>query len=253
MPGQLQDKIALVSGGGSGIGREIALRFAREGARVHIIGRTESKLVETRDLAPDPRRIGFRSLDLAEREQIIAFARDFQATVDRLDVMVNAAGVFSISPLAEATEAEFDRVLGINLKSVFLLTREMIPALRRSTGGSIINVSSTLAYMPAPRCGIYSLSKAGLTMFSRSLALELASEGIRSNVISPGVIHTPIFRTVLEPDQITDYLQRMSSAHPLGRVGQVNDVAAAAVYLASDDAAWVTGVDLPVDGGISLT
>jgi len=249
----LDGKIALITGGSSGIGREIARLFVAHGARVHIIGRNVNRLEETRAGTDSPSAVDIHSLDLASGPDLDAFIASFRQSRDRLDILVNNAGVFGFAPLAEVTPEEYDRMMDVNLRAVLRLTQGVLPLLRAAGAGAIVNIASTLAYMPVPRCGVYAMSKAGLVMLTRSLAMEHAAEGIRCNVISPGVVDTPVFETLMPPHQAAAHLAAMARQHPLQRVGHVSDIARAALFLASEDAAWITGVNLPVDGGISLT
>jgi NAD(P)-dependent dehydrogenase (short-subunit alcohol dehydrogenase family) len=243
----------VVSGGGSGIGRAICLRFVEAGATVHILGRDAVRLAETQAAAAAPERVMPHTVDLSSVPEIERFAATLRQRDIPVDILVNNAGIYRITPLESLSEVEYDLLMGINLKAAIWLTKELLPLMDAAGGGSIINILSTLGYQPVAGCSLYSVSKAGLLMFTRSVALECAERGIRCNAISPGVVRTSIFETVMPPERIAGHLERMAAAHPLGRVGDPGDVAAAALYLASDEARWVTGVNLPVDGGISLT
>jgi NAD(P)-dependent dehydrogenase (short-subunit alcohol dehydrogenase family) len=253
MTGRLTGKRCIVTGGGSGIGRAICHQFIAEGATVDILGRARARLEETRAGAADPRRVRIHAVDLADRGQLQAFVDGPAAAGDPVRVLVNNAGIFRGGSVTGMPLDEYDLNMKINLDAVYLLTRGVIPRMAAAGGGSIVNIASSLGYMPQPDCSAYSAAKAGVLMLTRCVALEYAGAGIRCNAISPGVVRTPIFDTVMEPDQVREYLDRMTPAHPLGRLGEVADIARAAVFLASDEAAWVTGVNLPVDGGISLT
>lgn len=253
MDGKLEGRVAVVTGAGSGIGREIARCFAAEGASVHILGRREENLAETRRLCLRPDRVRVHTLDLAQPAAIDQFLTVLRAGETRVHILVNNAGLLLNADFERNTPEAFDRVMAINLKAAFLLSRGMIPLLRAAGGAAIVNIASTLAYMPVPGASLYSISKAGLAMLTKSLALEFAAAGIRCNTISPGVVDTPVFESIMDPAQVPGHLQRMAAAHPLGRVGRPDEIARAALFLACDDSAWITGVNLPVDGGISLT
>jgi NAD(P)-dependent dehydrogenase (short-subunit alcohol dehydrogenase family) len=253
MTDRLHGKIALVTGASSGIGREIARLFAACGASVHILGRDFRRLEETRDGSDTPASFHLHFVDLAADKDIASFLSSFRESQRRLDILVNNAGIFDFAPLEEVSPESYQRMMDVNLGAALRLTQGLLPLLRAADAGAIVNIASTLAYMPVPRCGVYSISKAGLVMLTKSLAMELAAEGIRCNVISPGVVDTPVFRNLMPPEQVAAHLESMARQHPLQRVGHVSDIARAALFLASEDAAWITGVNLPVDGGISLT
>ncbi|MBN2433162.1 MAG: SDR family oxidoreductase, partial [Acidobacteria bacterium] len=203
---QLDGKTALVTGGSSGIGREIARHFVTHGARVHIIGRDARRLEEARVSAMTPSMMEPHQVDLADGPSLESFITAFRSSHEHLDILVNNAGIFDFAPLAEVTPEAYDRMMDVNLRSVLRLTQGMLPLLRAAGHAAIVNIASTLAYMPVPRCGVYSISKAGLIMLTRSLAMEHAAEGIRCNVISPGVVDTPVFQTLMSPDQAAAHL-----------------------------------------------
>lgn len=245
-------KRALVTGAGSGIGREIALRLIESGAIVTGVGRTRSTLEETGGLAAIPGRFMIRQLDLASAGQIQEFGDELIQEDRPLHVLVNNAGIFQKTLIEDLTPERYSAMMDNNLRSVMLLSRVLLPLLRRE-GGSIVNIASTLGFMAVPGFSLYSAAKAGLIMFSKSLALECGREGIRCNVISPGAVNTSIFEQVMPAGQIPEFLRAAAARYPLGRTGQPADIAAATLFLASDAAGWITGVNLPVDGGIALT
>jgi NAD(P)-dependent dehydrogenase (short-subunit alcohol dehydrogenase family) len=249
----MEGRIAVVTGGGSGIGRAICLGLVAAGGTVHILGRDASRLAETRSLASRPDRVVPRVVDLASTTAIDEFADDLERRGDPVHLLVNNAGTFRATDLEGLTEDDYDNMMAVNLKAAIWLTRRLLPRILSSGGGSVINIASTLGYQVTPGCSLYSVAKAGLLMFTRSVALEYAARGVRCNAVSPGVVRTPIFESFMSPDQAAAHLARMATAHPLGRVGEPEEIAAAVLYLASDAAAWITGVNLPVDGGISLT
>lgn len=250
---QLEGRTAVVTGGGSGIGRAVCHCLVEAGAAVHILGRDAARLEETRAASSRSDRVVIHRVDLASPEAIGQFAEALRGGDVPVHALVNAAGIYQVSDLDRLTEADYDRMMDINLRSVILLTRALLPRMEAAGGGCIVNIASTLGYQPVPGCSLYSVSKAGLLMFTKSVALECAGRRIRCNAISPGVVRTPIFETLMTEEEASAHLRRMAGVHPLGRVGEPADIAAAVRYLVSDDAAWVTGVNLPVDGGISLT
>lgn len=250
---RLQDKTILVTGAGSGIGRAVALRLVAEGATVLGVGRSLEKLRETGRGGPAPHRFQAYAADLTDPDQISALVAGLTAGgCSRLDGLVNNAGVYRPGRVADTSLADFELTMAANLRAPLWLLREALPLLRQARGASVLNISSTLAYQPGRGAIVYAMSKAALLMLTRCAALELAPEGIRCNAISPGVVETPIFETVMPSAAVAGFLTDMAGHHPLGRVGRGEDIAAAAAYLLSDEAPWVTGVNLPVDGGISL-
>ncbi len=251
---RLKDKIALVTGAGSGIGEAIARRFAEEGAKVSCVGRTASKVER---VAAEISKSGGRAIALvADQTDAAAVKSSVSRTVETLgglDVLVNNAGIFRSGSLSETSVEDFEAVWRANLLGPLAYCREALRHLvpRR---GAVINVSSTLGVKPVPGCAAYCISKAALQMLTQVLALEVGASGVRVNALCPGVVDTPIHRErVDDPQALRTFLDEMATAHPLGRVGKPDDVAEAAVFLASEAASWTTGVILPVDGGILLT
>ena len=250
---QLSQKTALVTGAASGFGRAIAQRFAREGASVLIA-----------DLDAD----GAESAAQALREQgaraaavrcDVASSADYAAAVARavsefggLDIVVNNAGTTHANkPALQVSEAEFDRVMRVNLKSLYWSAQHAIPALSRP-GGVMINVASTTGVRPGPGLSWYSASKAAMINISRGLALEFAREGIRVNAINPMIGETALLEQFMGMPDTPENRQRFLARIPLGRFTRPDDVAGAAVFLASDDASFLTGTCIDVDGGRNL-
>ena len=250
---QLSQKTALVTGAASGFGRAIAQRFAREGASVLIA-----------DLDAD----GAESAAQALREQgaqatavrcDVSSSADYAAAVARavsefggLDIVVNNAGTTHTNkPALQVSEAEFDRVMRVNLKSLYWSAQHAIPALRRP-GGVMINVASTTGVRPGPGLSWYSASKAAMINLSRGLALEFAREGLRVNAINPMIGETALLEQFMGMPDTPENRQRFLARIPLGRFTRPDDVAGAAVFLASDDASFLTGACIDVDGGRNL-
>lgn len=248
---ELEGKAALVTGGGSGLGRAIALLFAREGARVAIAGRRTAPLDSAAAAAP-PGTILTLPADVTvepDRERMIT--RTLEA-FRGLDILVNGAGILQGGTLESTDAGVWDRSMDVNLRAVYALTRLAAPHLitRR---GSILNISSVAGLRPYPGVLAYCVSKAALDQLTRCLALELAPRGVRVNAVNPGVVMTDLHRTggMSEADYAA-FLERSQGTHPLGRVGQPEDVAALALFLVSERAAWVTGGTFSVDGGRAL-
>ena len=243
-------KTVLVTGGGAGIGRGIAEAFGAAGARV-VVAEIKSELVEETRQALTEQDVDSLVVqaDVTREADVQALAQAIDQKYGGLDVLINNVGDFLVAKRFEAfDEAEIARIYSLNIGHIFSVTRAMLPLLRkRGHGSSIISISSIEALRGAPTCSVYSAFKAAICGFSRTLALELAPEGIRVNVIAPETTETPQVPVSLAiPDANQHHIPRWI---PLGRFGHPNDCAGAALYLASPLAAWVTGTTLSVDGG----
>lgn len=253
--GRLPGKRAVVTGAGKGIGLAIARLFASHGASVLVHSRTEANATraarEVATAAPDGQiEVMYGPLEDPPAGEAIA-----AAVADRfggLEILVNNAAIDNFEPLHELSDDTWRKVLGSNLDAAFMLTRALLPQLRASRAGSIINVASAAALIGTPGMAAYTASKGALVSLTRQMAIEYAPDGLRVNSLSPGSIDTPMFRESLgargDPDRA--YAERVA-LHPLGRVGTPEEVALAALYLASDEASFVTGANLAIDGGLT--
>lgn len=246
---KLQDRVAIVTGGGSGIGAEIARLFAREGAAIALldIDLDAADQVAAEIRAADGRAHTYHT-DVADETQVgetvAAVRRDF----GRLDIAVNCAIRMAPGMLIDLPLESWRRLLDVGLTGAFVVTQHAARAmLEQGSGGAIINLSSVGGLAPYPGAGAYSTCKAALIMFSKQAALEWAPHRIRVNAICPGHVETPLTAYLKDPE----IRQAREAVTPLGRIGQPEDIAAAALYLASDDASWVTGSALVVDGGMT--
>ena len=242
---RLEGKVALISGGARGMGAEEALLFAREGAKV-VIG---DVLEEGRDVAASIPGGGaiFVRLDVTKEEDWRRAVSLAEEVYKRLDILVNNAGVSAVGGIEDTTVEEWDRVMAVNAKGVFLGTREAIPAMQRAGGGSIINISSQLGIVAMSESSPqYIASKGAVRLLTKSTAIQYAADGIRCNSVHPGPIVTPMtdFR---RSDPAVQAL--MESRIPLGRYGEAIEVAYGVLYLASDESSFVTGSELVIDGG----
>ena len=250
MSGRLEGKVALITGAGSGIGRETAARFAWEGARVGIAdlrGQTATEAASVIGGEAIP-----LDLDVTSTESIEAGFRTVVETFGSLDVLVNNAGVTIVGAAHELSEGDWNRELDTNLKSVYLASKAAWPHLVAGGGGAILSTASIAGLWAIPADAAYCASKAGVIMLTKCLALDGAKAGIRANCVCPGFTQTPMiegyFADQLDPQAARDFAVGL---HPLGRMGTPRDIADAFVYLASDEAAWVTGQALVVDGGLT--
>ena len=248
---RLQGKVALVTGSGQGIGRAIAVRLAQDGARVVVEDRSDNAaarqtLALVREAGSDGCVLTGDVADASADRRVIAQA--VQA-MGRLDILVNNAGIERRAPFVEVTEADYDAVLGVNLRGAFFMTQAFVHHVRErgGDGGVVVNVSSVHEELPFPHFASYAASKGGLKMLMRDLAIELAPLGIRVNNIAPGAVQTPINAALMaQPDKLEALLANI----PLKRLGTPEDVANAAAFLVSDEAAYITGTTLYVDGGL---
>jgi NAD(P)-dependent dehydrogenase (short-subunit alcohol dehydrogenase family) len=248
MPGRVQDKVALVTGGASGLGAESCRRLAREGAKVVLT-----------DLAADAGqavadKIGGAALFLPQDVTDEArWGEVVQTTLDRfgrLDVLVNSAGVGRGQPILEATFEAWREIVGINLDGTFLGVKAVAPVMAAAGKGSIINLSSILGKVGQPGAAAYCASKGGVALMTKAVALELAPMGVRVNSVHPGYIETPMVTSFLRESENENELRDMIvSRHALGRLGVPREIADAIVFLASDESSFMTGSELVVDGG----
>lgn len=249
---RLKGKVAVITGGALGLGRAIATRMAQEGAAVAILDTLEGEgLKLAADLGAQGLEADFWRCNVAS-EADVAFAIDEVAEhFGRLDILVNNAGVSGANkPTHELTEAEWDFVQGINVKGVFFCTKHAIPHLRRAGGGSIINLSSIYGLVGGADVPPYHASKGAVRLMSKTDALIYAPDRIRVNSIHPGFIWTPMVDHFLQDSgDAAETRKAVDALHPLGHIGEPDDIAWGAVYLASDESKFVTGAELVIDGG----
>jgi NAD(P)-dependent dehydrogenase (short-subunit alcohol dehydrogenase family) len=249
---KLKNHVALVTGGGSGIGRAVALWLAAEGADVALMGRRPEPLARVAD---EIDALGVRGLavagDVREEAHVDRVVSEVVASLGRLDIAVNCAGLYLTQTLLATSLDDWERVFATNLRGTWLVCKRVIKEMIPQRSGVVINVSSTIAARPMPQAAAYAISKAGVEALTKALALEVAGEGIRVNAVVPGIVDTPIHAKP-GPELQEDFYERAALMHPLGRLGRPEDVASAVVYLASPESSWVTGSLFNVDGGISL-
>ena len=245
---RLNDRVALITGSGSGIGRAIAENFAAEGARIVVADVVEERARETVDtIVSSGGRAVAVTADVSEGAQVAKMVEQATAAYGAIEILVNNAAIVSGDDILDLDEETWDRDLKVVLKSVALCSKAVVPAMIERRRGSIVNIASVnglvaLTQMP------YSAAKAGVINLTKNMALTYGPHQVRVNAICPGTIRTPIWDELLARDP--DMLERLTRFYPLGRVGAPADVAKAALFLASDDADWITGETLVVDGGL---
>lgn len=244
-----KEKVVLITGGSSGIGADCAKHFAKLGANVVIVGRNVDRLVE---VSHEITSKGFEEPLVIVADVTKDSERIIKETIDqfgKLDVLVNNAGMMTEENIENITMEAFDFTMDVNLRSIVFLTQLAIPYLAKNQG-NIVNVSSTAGVKAVPNLLSYCMSKSSLDMFTKCVALEVASKGVRVNSVNPAAIKTPLFKTMgIDHDAEQELYKAYKEKYPLGRVGEVSDTSAAIAYLASDAACFITGVLFPVDGG----
>ncbi len=251
---RLKDRVALVTGGGTGIGKATALVLAREGAKVVVTGRRKGPLEETVSAVESA---GGKAImvegDVSKAGDATGTVKKTLNTFGRLDVLVNNAGVnYRPGGTVETDEDGWDVVMDINVKGIYLASRAAAPEMRSGVGGSIINIASIFGLVGSAEAVAYCASKGAVVNMTRSMALDLAGRKIRVNCICPGVVDTPMAREWIEKQGDTEaVVKELSALHPIGRMGEPEDIANACLFLASDESSWVTGAVLPVDGGFT--
>jgi 3-oxoacyl-[acyl-carrier protein] reductase len=242
---RLQDKTAIVTGGGSGFGAGIVRKFAAEGAKVCV---ADINLDAAQTIAEEVGGVAL-SVDVGKAASVEAFAREVKAALGEIDILVNNAGVTHLpKPMEEVTEDEFDRVLTVNAKSVYLMARAFIPDMKAAGKGAILNIASTAGLSPRPNLNWYNASKGWMITATKTMAVELAPFGIRVNALAPVAGETPLLKSFMGEDT-PEMRAKFVSTIPLGRFSTPEDMGNAACFLCSDEASMVTGVAMEVDGG----
>ncbi|MBV8191012.1 MAG: SDR family oxidoreductase [Alphaproteobacteria bacterium] len=250
---RFEGKVVAVTGGGSGIGKEAAARFIAEGARVVINGRDAAKLeAAAREIDPTGEKVIISAGDIAIPATGAALVDTAVSKFGGLDVLVNNAGVFNPKSFLELTEADYDWYLDTILKGKFFTAQAAAKAMK-AEGGAIVQTGSMWAIQAigATPSAAYSAANAGVHAMVRNLAIELAQYKIRINAVAPAVVETPVYNTFMTDEQVKETLPTFNAFHPIGRNGQPRDVAEAILFLASEQASWITGAVLPVDGGVT--
>ena len=250
---KLEGKVAIVTGSSKGIGEGIAREFSHEGANVVIVCRNEAEgLAMAEELGSAEGRAIFVKTDVTKSEDIQALIAKTIEVFGKLDILVNNAGYHISKNIEETSEEEWEFIQSTNLRSTFLCSKYSIPHLRK-TKGNIINISSMVGLVGQPNAGAYSATKGGQIAMSKGMAIDFAPDGIRVNVICPGWIQTPLVEDWFGQQKDEAAARKyIYGQHPLGRIGTIEECGKAAVYLGSEDAAFITGITLNIDGGITL-
>jgi 3-oxoacyl-[acyl-carrier protein] reductase len=242
--GKLDGKVALITGGASGIGAAIATLFAREGASVGIIDLNGARAAEQADKLSEYGPTSSAAADVGDEAMVEAAIASIRGELGEIDILVNNAGIDTTCQVESMSTAMWDQMMNVHLKGTFLCTRAVLPAMRRKRWGRIINLSSQLAHKGAPTMAHYVAAKAGVMGFTKSLAYEVAREGITVNCLNPGPINTPLLLGLPQ-----DWLDNKRRELPIGRFGEVHEVAPAALLLASEEGSYFIGASINMNGG----
>ena len=245
----LQNKIAVVTGGGSGIGKAISALFAKQGAIVHILELTEeSSKIAVYEITAEGGKVFAHACNVATHDAVVATFEKIGA----INILVNNAGIAHIGKADTTPEADFDRIMNVNVKGVYNCLHAAIPQFRKSNGGVIVNMASIAAWVGIPDRFAYSTAKGAVMAMTLSVAKDYLNENIRCNSISPARVHTPFvdgFISKTYPGKEAEIFDKLSQSQPIGRMGKPDEVAALALFLCSDEAGFITGSDYPIDGG----
>ena len=243
---RLEGKTVIITGGGSGIGLACTRLFCDEGAQVAIIGRRQDRLESA------AKEVGGQVLavtgDLTNNSDLDRLVTETLNAFGKIDIVVNNGGVFTGSPVHETKDEDWDSIMDVNMRSVFQLTKRVLPHMIERKSGNFIHISSILGLVAVPGVAAYNVSKGALLQFNRSLAVEYGPVGIRSNAVCPGLVKTEMTEGLMSDEEL---MKEWSRDYPIGRFGAPQDIANACLYLASDESSFVTGVALPVDGGFT--
>ncbi len=250
---RLSGKVAFITGGGSGIGRACAVLFAEEGARVAVAGRRRARLdaVENEIVAAGGGALA-ALCDVTERHSVEEAIRATVERFGRLDIVVNSAGAVMAASVDATSDEDWHRLIAVNLTGTFYVSRAALPELRRSGGGSIVNMGSVYGLIGLKQRAAHVASKGGVTLLTKAMALDHAREGIRVNCICPAITETELVQELLAKMPDPEGVRKARTEQiPLGRFGRPEDVANLALFLASDESPWLTGAAIPIDGGVS--
>ena len=251
MASGLKGKVAIVTGASGGVGKSIARRLASEGCKVVLMGRNRDRLAKAAAEAGDKKNTLAIVADITKEAEVLSAIEQTLSSFDKIDILVNNAGTIN-DPVCfhESSDDDWDELIDTNLVGMFRMTKAVIPLMIKNKGGSIVNISSVLGLRAIPKVplSVYGATKAGVIMFSKSIAVEYGHDGIRCNCVCPSTIKSSLIEPYLQDEGAKKMLE---STFPLRRIGNPDDIAGAVNYLCSDDAGWVTGTVLMVDGGVT--
>ncbi len=251
----LNDKTAVITGAAKGIGQAIARLFARQGADVHIIDQDADTGAKTADeLSAEGYSAWFHKADVANQKQVLELFGNIFESKKQLNILVNNAGIAAIGKLEDTAEEDFDRIMAVNVKGVYNCSLAAIEQMKKSGGGVILNMCSVAAMIGIPDRLAYSTSKGAIFAMTCSIARDYLDQNIRCNAISPARVHTPFVDGYLKqhyPGKENEMFDQLSKTQPIGRMGEPEEIASLALYLCSDEAAFITGSNYPIDGGFT--
>ncbi|HIC00580.1 TPA: glucose 1-dehydrogenase [Candidatus Poribacteria bacterium] len=244
---RISDKVAIITGAASGIGRTTAILFAKEGGKVVVADQNEAGGDETVDLIrTDGGQAIFTRVNVTSATDIQGMVKTTIDTYGKLNILVNNAGIAIRLPVVDLPEEDWDRSIDVNLKGIYLGSKYAIPEMIKNDGGAIVNIASIYGLVGGRTRAAYAASKGGVVNLTRSIALDYALYKIRVNCICPGFVNTPLLQNILKTQE--EY-QALADLHPIGRLGEMLEIAHGVLYLASDESSFVTGIALPIDGG----
>jgi 2-keto-3-deoxy-L-fuconate dehydrogenase len=250
----LTGKVAVVTGGGSGIGEAIALLFAKQGARVSVLDVDEAAARQAAErIVREGGQADAQRCDVSSAADTIAAMAAVEKSAGRIDILANIAGIAHVGTVETTAEADFDRVYRVNVKGMYLSTQAALPIILKGGGGVILNMASIASLIGIPERFAYSTSKGAVLSMTRSIATDYMNKNVRCNCICPARVHTPFVDGYLRsayPGREQEMFQKLSAYQPLGRMGTPEEVAQMALYLCSDEASFITGQAFPIDGGV---
>jgi NAD(P)-dependent dehydrogenase (short-subunit alcohol dehydrogenase family) len=248
---KMKGKVAIVTGAGGGVGRAISKRLVSEGCKVVLLGRDRARLQKAASEVGDKNNTMTVMADITKEAEVLSAIEQTISSFDKVDILVNNAGMINDPvPFHEMTDDQWDNLVDTNLVGTFRMTKAAIPVMMKNGGGNIVNVSSVLGIRAIPKVPltVYGVTKAGVIMFTKSIAVEYGQYGVRCNCVCPSTIKSSIIEPYLQDENAKKVLE---SGFPLRKIGEPEDIAGAVAYLCSDDAKWVTGTVMMIDGGVS--